>query len=140
MSVIIKGKNKPTRCADCFMYQCGATGMDECPLVEIRPHGRLIDADALAKQLGITNMDCYKCAWGNHGFCGRGGDFNDACQAIEDAVTIIPADEKPSIADRIRSMTNKELAVWLAGETLFAERLKTYRVEDWEKWLKQECE
>ena len=25
---------------------------------------RIIDADALMETLGITDMDCYKCAWG----------------------------------------------------------------------------
>lgn len=51
---------------------------------------RLIDADALMKTLGITDMDCEKCAWGNKSFptCNRGSDFADACSAIEDAPTI----------------------------------------------------
>lgn len=50
---------------------------------------RLVDADALMKTLGITDMDCDKCGWGNgHGFCTRGGDFTDACTAIEDAPTV----------------------------------------------------
>ena len=33
--------------------------------------------------------------WGNHGvcLCGRGGDFNDVCEAIEEAPTIIEAEE-----------------------------------------------
>lgn len=47
---------------------------------------RLIDADELMKTLGITDMDCDKCEWEDgHGFCTRGGDFTDACTAIEDA-------------------------------------------------------
>lgn len=66
----------------------------EMDVLEIPPHGRLIDADALAKCLGITDMDCNKCAWGNHGFCGRCGDFNDACEAIEEAPTVIDAEEE----------------------------------------------
>ena len=49
---------------------------------------RLIDADALAEWLGITDVDCSKCVWGDHGFCRRGGDFEDACVGIEDAPTI----------------------------------------------------
>ena len=51
---------------------------------------RLIDADALMQSLGITNMDCKKCAWYDKvwGRCERGGDFEDACCAIEDAPTI----------------------------------------------------
>lgn len=53
---------------------------------------RLIDADALMKTLGITDMDCEKCAWGNKSFptCNRGSDFADACSAIEDAPTAQP--------------------------------------------------
>jgi hypothetical protein len=45
----------------------------------------LIYKDALLKELGITNEDCEKCAWGNdygHGYCTRGSDFTDACDAI----------------------------------------------------------
>ena len=59
---------------------------------------RLIDADALMKKLGITNMDCNECQWGTHYgniccCCSRGGDFEDACIAIENAPTI----EQPDI-------------------------------------------
>lgn len=49
---------------------------------------RLIDAVALMKTLGITDMDCEKCEWGEYNHCIRGGDFKDACSAIEDAPTI----------------------------------------------------
>jgi len=51
---------------------------------------RLINADALMQTLGITDMDCDKCAWYKKewGCCERGGDFEDACSAIEDAPTI----------------------------------------------------
>lgn len=51
---------------------------------------RLIDADALMQTLGITDMDCVRCAWYSKAYrrCKRGGDFEDACCAIEDAPTI----------------------------------------------------
>lgn len=49
---------------------------------------RLIDADALAASLGITNMDCLKCDWHGSLGCKRGSDFVAACEAIEDAPTI----------------------------------------------------
>ena len=49
---------------------------------------RLIDADELKKTLGITNEDCSKCGWGSYESCGRGYDFEDACVAIDNAVTI----------------------------------------------------
>ncbi len=99
MSILIKGMEMPEKgYADLRIYADGHcveyAGDIGCVrvIVNVPPHGRLIDADALAERLGITDMDCFKCAWGNHGFCGRGGDFNDACEAIEDAPTIIEAE------------------------------------------------
>jgi len=70
MSVLIKGMKMPTSCAECplkrdehlptecvfrrwYRLSCNDTPShhetrDEwCPLVELQPHGRLIDADAL---------------------------------------------------------------------------------------------
>ena len=56
----------------------------------LKPSKRLIDADALMKTLGITDMDCDKCAWCDKEWsrCKRGSDFEDACCAIENAPTI----------------------------------------------------
>ena len=68
MSLIIKGSIMPLMCEecpcyDCDDYSCKATGRgvieyrydgrpDNCPLVEIpTPHGRLIDADELKKNM-----------------------------------------------------------------------------------------
>lgn len=53
---------------------------------------RPIDADALMQTLGITDMDCAKCKWYSRAYrqCKRGGDFEDACTAIEDAPTVEP--------------------------------------------------
>lgn len=73
MSVLIKGMNMPQDCYDCRFMDfsgdypyCVATEtqkgytyisrmhterMDSCPLVELPPHGRLIDADALTDDL-----------------------------------------------------------------------------------------
>ena len=49
----------------------------------------LIYKDALLKELGITNDDCEKCAWGDgYGDCKRGSDFTDVCDAIYIAPTI----------------------------------------------------
>lgn len=68
MGVYIKGMEMPTRCGRCDMcvkevdgdidyhYECCITAaridnlgdkMEDCPLVPVPPHGRLIDADAL---------------------------------------------------------------------------------------------
>ena len=72
MSILIKGMEMPTTCAKCKMYvediYCchllhreienpwADDGVElDCPLVEIPPHGRLIDADAMERKL------CYGC-------------------------------------------------------------------------------
>ena len=65
MSVIVKGMEMPESCYRCPManddfYLCGATEKylendseerrpDWCPLIELPPHGRLIDADELVR-------------------------------------------------------------------------------------------
>lgn len=69
MSVFIKNMRIPTSCSVCAFcgyygkgdHVCDITGkdvvyelslekrLDDCPLVELPPHGRLIDADALTK-------------------------------------------------------------------------------------------
>ena len=86
MSILIKGMEMPPDCEKCpfFDYEegfCFASGIkgksgwyeyvlrlggikdgrhDDCPLVEIPPHGRLIDADA-----PITLVDTHgKIIWG----------------------------------------------------------------------------
>ena len=74
MSIIIKGMEMPTTCCNCKLicfdetrkweqmtgaFVCQMTDKviwntrrgDDCPLVELPPHGRLIDADALADDL-----------------------------------------------------------------------------------------
>lgn len=66
MSILIKGMGMPRDCGECrFGYdgKCFAVSpihrffvgdTFECPLIEIPPHGRLIDADALT---GKAYMD-----------------------------------------------------------------------------------
>lgn len=72
MSVLVKGMEMPERCEDCrwinhdntpngaagcelkYLILLRKQGEDRpswCPLIEIPPHGRLIDADALAKTI-----------------------------------------------------------------------------------------
>lgn len=72
MSILIRGMEMPTNCYDCpfirqsfgFDFYCAkgngieddiknvySKRMDDCPLVEVPPHGRLIDADAFATNL-----------------------------------------------------------------------------------------
>ena len=126
MSVLIKGMEMPPDCRVCpfEMYymntgktRCGAAmrtlaenfktipfvgRADFCPLIELLPHGRLIDADALIKKQPIPELGAPR--W-----------------LIEQAPTIIPADEPTQSnapntldaltnADRIRAMTDMELA------------------------------
>ena len=89
MSVLIKGMEMPKTCYDCIFYgglECSLTGFDadrksrHCPLVELPPHGRLIDGDILQGQIKKRKN-----------FVGR---VSDADCLVADAPTIIPADEE----------------------------------------------
>lgn len=58
------------------------TSSDCCKCSELD----LISRQALKQALGINADDCDKCSWGNnYGRCKRGGDFEAACCAIDDA-------------------------------------------------------
>lgn len=66
MSILINGMAMPGSCGRCPMYNnCAGHYMNpfenavrgkDCPLVPVPPHGRLIDADALIKALGIGDL------------------------------------------------------------------------------------
>jgi len=56
MGVYIKGVEMPKSCGNCFydtrcdnwrLRNWGAPPPDDCPLVPVPPHGRLIDGDAM---------------------------------------------------------------------------------------------
>lgn len=105
MSVLIKGISKPKTCAYCPAGFCvnvmergiintleelhkrrhSETIPDDCPYVEIPPHGRLIDADAFAEKNKVF-MDC---------------DFTHPCygdtleELFADAPTVIEAENAP---------------------------------------------
>ena len=108
MSVLVRGMEMPTSCTRCIfsgwsnlyqfrcvlqkdepvLYDCRhdksiAVVMDgradKCPLVPIPPHGRLIDADALP--------------WEKQGLLAADEDWAIPCSVIENAPTIIPAEE-----------------------------------------------
>ena len=63
MSILIKGINPPKSCYTCGWYnkvQCPVndgkcyyrtTRHPNCPLIEVPPHGRLIDADAVNRAM-----------------------------------------------------------------------------------------
>ena len=96
MSVLIKGMEMPTSCYDCNfsveayegsgVYACvitdncvckGAGMRDDCPLVPVPPHGRLIDADAFFDDLLFPSKQ-----------------FEQGMrELIRDAPTVIPAEE-----------------------------------------------
>lgn len=78
MSVLIKGMKMPTSCSECTLnydcFKCIVTGtpffdheqnfddettrLDNCPLVSVPSHGRLIDADTLIVKHGwLDNFD-----------------------------------------------------------------------------------
>ena len=97
MSVLIKGMKMPKNCEDCkISVPIGLLGVgviqhcplfqrvadeDECPLIELPPHGRLIDADALIIDLldrGIEGLQT--------------DDFHEIQQAVADAPTILEAE------------------------------------------------
>ena len=89
MSILIKGMEMPPNCCQCpvnmevckrgYEYLLAHPELydkraDDCPIVEIPPHGRLGDLDALYEQCD----DPHWCVWRSE---------------IEDAPTIIEAEE-----------------------------------------------
>ena len=112
MSILIKGMEMPTKCSVCPMLEgniddglCHAASRwlddDEywiwyeypegdldskpanCPLVELPPHGRLIDADALTIELMDRGVDQVQL-----------DDLSEIQQAIADTPTIIEAEDE----------------------------------------------
>ena len=102
MSVLIKGMEMPKNCLECTFYRKEDPIYDyccisyatpqgyipsDCPLVELPPHGRLIDADALF----FTDFTLAQIA------LEKENPFKNLAIAIfekiESAPTIIPAEE-----------------------------------------------
>ncbi len=111
MSILIKGMEMPESCSNCelcacyaeskgYVYRCDITmypvkyfekRLDNCPLVEVQLHGRLIDADELIEKqkedaeifMGSTN----------YGDKARYDEAMNAVANIVNAQTIIPADK-----------------------------------------------
>ena len=84
----------PRDCIHCFMpcelklpLESALVGkrMDDCPLTEVPPHGRLIDAD----KIGLTNFEILLCQTGN--------PYKNALEMIvekiENATIIVPPEE-----------------------------------------------
>ena len=67
MAILIKGMEMPKNCRQCFYKRSGCPRNKynqgrptDCPLVEVKPHGRLIDADALKDVFFCTEVDGVK--------------------------------------------------------------------------------
>ena len=104
MSVLIKGIEMPTTCVECYMCHystcvitesdCNARYSrrnDDCPLIEVPPHGRLGDLDALKEE--ITSG--YRAYLELDGYVGEHepiGSVDDCIDAIKYAPTIIEAE------------------------------------------------
>lgn len=114
---------------------------DWCPLIELPPHGRLIDED----KLGLTDFEIVMC----DGSYKKGLEM--LAKKIEDAPTVIPADKDINVptknnADRIRAMTDNELAKFLidvqtdCASYCSGETVNQYYPfpEGWNDWLKEE--
>lgn len=97
MSVLIKGIKPPKNCDECdWSWDCAhSEHMDGyemlggrphgCPMIEVQPHGRLIDGD-IAEVISFEEADA------------EGKDFADgvlyAADFISQLPTIIPAEEE----------------------------------------------
>ena len=100
VSIIVKGMKMPDCCSECELnydqISCSVTGtswfsdtyvlmdfdtstdkLGNCPLVEISPHGRLIDADELMEHVGRDRLDSRELIY----------------QMIENAQTVIKAED-----------------------------------------------
>ena len=97
MSVLIKGMVIPPNCFLCNLSYmkgerlfCSVTREEvirakraiECPIIEIPPHGRLIDADTLIIDLLDRGIECLQT-----------DDFHEIQQAVDAAPTILEAEE-----------------------------------------------
>ena len=96
MGVYIKGMTIPQTCRQCFYKASGCPcnkhnqgRPTDCPLVEVKPHGRLIDADAFMEYechncdgyCDVCECDCLNCK--NEHRCSFMQSLNDAPTIIE---------------------------------------------------------
>ena len=145
MSILIKGMEIPKSCGECldigwhYVFDCRLDDAEEgerlpnCPLVPVPPHGRLKDADALIKSLSLDESDVE-----------NGASLLMAIflEVLKAAPTIIEAEGKGTMtnADRIRAMSDEELAKFIAGQRAFYCTFEDPSDKDYPKmldWLKQ---
>ena len=103
MSVIVKGLEMPKACADCHLNldatcspkgymvedSCYEKRADWCPLIELQPHGRLIDADAFMEM--YKEKYCAECD-DHHGLRCRVCFVDSLFDHMQTAPTILEAE------------------------------------------------
>ena len=119
MGVYIKGMKMPSSCRTCHMkmncdacegFECVCVPLhkgigyfddliadkrrDDCPLIELTPHGRLIDADALMETYRERKRPTLSDGEDGSKERVRYLDFISTLQAIKDAPTIIETEEE----------------------------------------------
>lgn len=107
MGIYIKGMEMPKVCYDCDFCTYGFCSQikryvtdsysreEDCPIIELPPHGRLIDADVL-EDLVIKTKDHFAglSANGEIGNLYKSWGLHDAELMIETIPTIVPAEGK----------------------------------------------
>ena len=107
MGIYIKGMEMPRNCFLCLFHKsiyCEITGIctnsaQGCPLIEIPPHGRLIDADKLRESIKESIDECHK--WcdeveGNEMYARVSqslGTFVECSLRVKAAPTVIEAED-----------------------------------------------
>lgn len=95
MSILIRGMEMiPNTCKECFIGNpknktCYILGLpkrnlevrEDCPLIEVPPHGRLIDADALMTEVMDSDLDHL-----------QRDDWKEVIQIVSDAEVVIEAE------------------------------------------------
>lgn len=103
MSILIRGMEMPNVCAYCFIdsSECNLHSSvniwrerhPSCQLIELPPHGRLGDLDALYAEISNGNK-AYNCIEGYDGEYQNITNVDDCLEAIKYADTVIEAEER----------------------------------------------
>lgn len=106
MGIYLPNMEMPTKCSECLFAKLSPTGESlicnymlsrvswderpfDCPLTEVQPHGRLIDADELQRQFErMANEE-----WNKNIAVSAASCFDDAAVIVEDSPTIIEAEK-----------------------------------------------
>ena len=59
MGIYIKDMNEPKNCARCFIGDRRIC-TENCPIIEVPPHGKLIDVDALVEDLERQSKELFR--------------------------------------------------------------------------------